>query len=397
MKKKGRDIRELVALIKSAAEEAANFQNRFAAEDVEARKIVTVMEQYLRERSRIVYGGAAINAYMSPKTKFYDPRLYLPDYDFMTPDPLQDCADLIADFQREGFQEVEAKLGIHEGTYKIFVNYRPAADITYMPPSVYETTLADSVVIDGIRYASPDFLRMNMYLELSRPQGNLLRWTKVYERLLLLNRQHPMKVGRCGAWTPTDKQSKSADTNIIDIGVQQGAIFLSGASQHINGSPDPNDVQLMVSTDAPTLVSLLSTLGLKAQRFEALGELVPARTELKKGRKLVAVVFESVACDAYVTLGGRRVGSLDLLIHMYYGMHFAGLTQYVPMRLACVIHELIELESSRRAAATSHHAVFPLECAGHQPQMPELKRAHRKRVNEKRDELARILGDKRDK
>jgi len=224
MKKKGRDIRELVALIKSAAEEAANFQNRFAAEDVEARKIVTVMEQYLRERSRIVYGGAAINAYMSPKTKFYDPRLYLPDYDFMTPDPLQDCADLIADFQREGFQEVEAKLGIHEGTYKIFVNYRPAADITYMPPSVYETTLADSVVIDGIRYASPDFLRMNMYLELSRPQGNLVRWTKVYERLLLLNRQHPMKVGRCGAWTQTDKQSKDkqpVDTNIIDIGVQQ--------------------------------------------------------------------------------------------------------------------------------------------------------------------------------
>jgi len=389
---KQNQIKELVALIKAAAAEAANFQNRFAAEDVEARKIVEVMEHYLREHGRIVYGGAAINAHLSPKTKFYDPRLYLPDYDFMTPDPLQDCADLIAEFQREGFQEVEAKLGIHEGTYKVFVNYRAAADITYMPPSLYETTVADSVIIDGIRYASPDFLRMNMYLELSRPAGNLTRWEKVYERLLLLNREHPLKVGRCTADPLKALSAKEEPSQIIDIGVEYGAIFLNGASRHIGLPADSNDVQLMISADSHPLLAALVKTGLTAHRHDALGELVPARTELKKGRKLVAVVFDSVACDAYVTLAGRRVGSLDLLIHMYYGMQFAGLTNYVPIRLACVIQELIELESSSRAVATSHHDVFPLECVGHQPQMPELKRAHRQRVREKRKELAHIFG-----
>ena len=138
---------ELMALVKAAASAAADFQERFAAEDTEARKIVDIMERFLRVKKRVVYGGAAINAHLSPANKFYDPRLYLPDYDFMTPDPLQDCADLIVTFQHEGFIDVEAKFGIHEGTYKIFVNYRSAADITYMPPDIYRRLSKDAAVI----------------------------------------------------------------------------------------------------------------------------------------------------------------------------------------------------------------------------------------------------------
>ena len=123
MPQKKPTVEELVALAKAAATEAADYQERFAAQDTEARKIVDVMEHYLRVRGRVVYGGAAINAHLSADKKFYDPTLYLPDYDFMTPDPLQDCADLIVAFQSEGFTDVEAKFGIHEGTYKVFVNF----------------------------------------------------------------------------------------------------------------------------------------------------------------------------------------------------------------------------------------------------------------------------------
>ena len=37
------------------------------------------------------------------------------------------------------------------------------------------------------------------------------------------------------------------------------------------------------------------------------------------------------------------------------------------------------------------HDVFPLECIGHQPTMPELKKAHRERVREKRVDLQGAL------
>ena len=53
------------------------------------------------------------------------------------------------------------------------------------------------------------------------------------------------------------------------------------------------------------------------------------------------------------------------------------------------------MEAARRREAaeegTAAHDVFPLECVGHQPTMPELKKAHRERVREKRAELADAL------
>jgi len=399
-------ISELVGLAKAAAAEAANYQDRFAAQDTEARKIVNIMEQFLKVKARVVYGGAAINAHLPSDKKFYDPTLYLPDYDFMTPDPLQDCADLITTFQHEGFTEVEAKFGIHEGTYKVFVNFRAAADITYMPPEIYERIMTDSKVIYGLHYASVNFLRMNMYLELSRPAGMVSRWEKVYERLLLLNEAFPLKAGRC-ADEPLESLAQGAKGKqlvltgrIIGIGIELGAVFLSGASYLVEPDRNPvqNEVLMMMSNVAPTLVEkLVATQGLKATAFEALGELLPARTELRSNRKLVAVVFETVACHSYTTLKfpeGYRLGSVDLLIQMYYAMYFADLKGYLPMRLLCVIQELIELESTRREAAvhgSKDYDIFPTECLGHQPTMPELKKAHRDRVLEKKKELLKAL------
>ena len=402
-------IQELVSIAKAAAAEAANFQERFAAEDTEARKIVDIMERFLRVKARVVYGGAAINAHLPADKKFYDPALYLPDYDFMTPDPLQDCADLIVAFQHEGFVEVEAKFGIHEGTYKVFVNFRAAADITYMPSEIYERIMSDSKAIGGIHYASVNFLRMNMYLELSRPAGMVSRWEKVYERLLLLNEEYPLKAGRCVA-EPLEALAQAQDTDgkqlvltdrILGIGIESGAVFLSGASYLVAPDRDPVDeVIMMISDGASTLVEQLSaSLTLKVTKYEAMGELLPTRYELRTSkRKLVAVVFETVACHSYTTLAfpvGYRLGSVDLLIQMYYAMYFAELKGYLPVRLLCVIQDLIDLETVRRQAVADGkgdiHDVFPLQCIGHQPTMPELKKAHRDRVAEKRKDLSKAL------
>ena len=51
-----------------------------------------------------------------------------------------------------------------------------------------ETMRSNAVLnSEGIKCASPDILRISMYLELSRPDGNIERWNKVFERLSLLN------------------------------------------------------------------------------------------------------------------------------------------------------------------------------------------------------------------
>jgi len=409
-KQKSPSIEALISLVKAAAAESAEHQEQFAAEDIEARKIVTIMERFLRIKARVVYGGAAINAHLSAENKFYDPNVNLPDYDFMTPDPLQDCADLVVAFQEEGFTEVDAKFGIHEGTYKIFVNFRAAADITYMPPNIYERLIRDSVKIDGIQYGSVDYLRMNMYLELSRPAGNVSRWEKVYERLLLLNLEYPLKAGHCVAEpleglgllrSRAKKDEESVHDRIVATGIAEKAIFLSGAHYLVDKRAHDDEVILMMTDKAEELAAALKQkLDLKAVKHEAIGELLSARTELLLDGILVCVIFETVACHSYTTLTkpeGYRLGSLDLLIQMYYAFYFADLDNYLPIRLLCVIQELIELEKMKREEAAASggqipaHDVFPLDCIGHQPTMPELKKAHRDRVREKKNDLIGAL------
>jgi hypothetical protein len=364
------------------------------------------MEDFLRAKGRVAYGGSAINAQLPPEKRFYDPRVNLPDYDFMTPDPLQDCADLIVAFQEEGFTEVEAQFGIHEGTYKIFVSYRSAADITYMPPEIYERVLRDSTKIEGINYASPNFLRMNMYLELSRPAGMTSRWEKVYERLMLLNEAHPLRAGHCTEDPLRSLGAKEASSGdpilheqIVADGIKAEAIFLSGASYLVDRDPRTDEVVLLLTDKPAVLVNVLKGRGLKGTAHDAMGELLPARTELRTKRgRVAAVVFETDACHSYTTLtepAGYRLASIYTMLQMYYAMYFVDLQGYLPVRLLCVIQDLVDLEVTRRnrgiAKGEAPHDVIPLECVGHQPSMPELKRAHRARVREKKKELAVAL------
>lgn len=88
----------------------------------------------------------------------------------------------------EKVARVEVRPGVHLGTFKVFANYTGVADITQLDPEIFDKLWKDSIEKEGIHYVSPDFLRMSVYLELSRPRGDVSRWKKVYSRLLLLNK-----------------------------------------------------------------------------------------------------------------------------------------------------------------------------------------------------------------
>ena len=47
---------------------------------------------------------------------------------------------------------------MHYGTYKVFVNYIPIADITSLDPGLFKAINRESIKIDGILYAPPNFL-----------------------------------------------------------------------------------------------------------------------------------------------------------------------------------------------------------------------------------------------
>ena len=60
-------------------------------------------------------------------------------------------------------------------------------------PVQFQVFYDNSKKVDGIYYANEHILRMMMYLELSRPRGEVERWKKVFTRLELLNTRFPIK------------------------------------------------------------------------------------------------------------------------------------------------------------------------------------------------------------
>ena len=166
-------------------------------QDPQVKKIISIVEDFIARKKLVCYGGTAINNILPEDAQFYNKDIELPDYDFYSDNALDDAKELADIYYKAGYEDVEAKSGVHHGTYKVFVNFTGIADITQMEPALFKAISRDAIIKKGIRYAPPDFLRMAMYLELSRPDGDVSRWEKVQKRLTLLNTHYPLKGYDC--------------------------------------------------------------------------------------------------------------------------------------------------------------------------------------------------------
>ena len=132
--KKGMSFEECeLAILRNAVDKMDKKSGESKINNPEVIKIIGVVEKFLVETKRLLYGGTAINNLLPMEDQFYDKAVELPDYDFFSPDPVKDAKKLADIYYKLGFQDVEAKAGVHAGTFKVFVNFIPVADITFLP------------------------------------------------------------------------------------------------------------------------------------------------------------------------------------------------------------------------------------------------------------------------
>jgi hypothetical protein len=182
-----------LAVLRHVVDESEDLAARKIVNNEDIKRIIKIVEEFIVKKRLVCYGGTAINNILPKNAQFYDKDVEIPDYDFYSPTALKHAKELADIYADHGYLEVEAKAGVHYGTFKVFVNFIPIADITMLEKPIFESLIKDAIIIDGIRYAPADFLRMNVFKELSRPLGDVSRWEKVLSRLTLLNRYHPMK------------------------------------------------------------------------------------------------------------------------------------------------------------------------------------------------------------
>jgi hypothetical protein len=149
-----------------------------------------IVKEFIQKKGLKLYGGAAINSYLPKEDKFYNSN-DIPDYDFFSPDPWNNAVELADIFFKNGYKYVETRAGIHKGTYKVFVNLWPVADISYMNKKDFDQMKTKT--IGGIKIVSPFKLLEAMYKEFSEPFSNPSRWPKVASReKLLVNWTQPL-------------------------------------------------------------------------------------------------------------------------------------------------------------------------------------------------------------
>jgi hypothetical protein len=174
--------------LKRLRKKTATYAEKVSVDDPKKYPIV---KEFIAKRGLKIYGGVAINSYLPEEAKFYNPK-DIPDYDFFSPDPWNDATDLADIFHEKGYQFIEARAGIHKGTYKVLVDLWPVADITYVPQKEFDKI--ETVNIGGVKVVNPFKLLESMYKEFSEPYANASRWPKVAIREKLLQKWlNPLK------------------------------------------------------------------------------------------------------------------------------------------------------------------------------------------------------------
>ncbi len=398
-----------LAILRHAVDESEKIQGEKKANSEEIKKIIDILENFLITHNCICYGGTAINNILPKYAQFYNRDIEIPDYDFFSPNALDDAKELADIYAKHGYKEVEAKSGMHFGTFKVYVNFIPIADITYLNDEIFNAISKEAITIAGIKYSPPNFLRMSMYLELSRPAGDVSRWEKILKRLNLLNEYYPFeKNTNCETvdfQRELSEKSEDSDKMYIttrDSLIEQGVVFFGGYAsslyskymsenerRKIKNIPDFDVLSEDPEKTATIVIERLKTIGFKnvgSITYDMIGELIPERIEIKVNKDTIVMIYKPIACHNYNTieLGNKRVNvaTIDTMLSFYLAFIYSKDYSYFKQRILCMAKYLFQVEQRNRLEQKGLLKRFSINCIGKQPSLEDIREEKTKKFEE---------------
>uniref|UniRef100_A0A6C0D7R4 Poly(A) polymerase catalytic subunit domain-containing protein n=1 Tax=viral metagenome TaxID=1070528 RepID=A0A6C0D7R4_9ZZZZ len=393
--KKNKNLEKHLDNAITKAEEILDFES---AHDPEIIQALTIVKNFIIRKKRICYGGTAINALLPKKDKFYDPEYTLPDYDFITYEADNDVKELVSDLKNAGFTDVLHRVGMHEGTKKILVNFIAIADITEVNRDTYNVFLESSKRINNIHYTNENMLRMMMYLEISRPRGEVSRWKKVVERLELLNKHFPIK--SCVKTHRVKDIPENVKNTLFNFIIQNQRVLanldleniyrksltkkdLVFSTKHFHGKV------VFYTPNAERDVNYLNKHfnNLKIIYHPARGEYLSRRVTLVYEGIPIALLVEETACHSYNNIKTDRnqilhIASLETLITLHLSLYFFSVSE---KEYLCDIGKAIRTHKLISNTSKSQFDVFPVACSGYQKGYATLLREKVDRIEEEKE------------
>ena len=389
-----------LAILRQAVDSNEKIAGQKLASSDEIKKMIEIVENFLKKKKLLCYGGTAINNILPKHAQFYNKEYEVPDYDFYSYNALDHAKELADIYYKEGYEQVEAKSGVHEGTYKVFVNFIPMADITSLHKELFDSLSKECISVSGIKYVPPNFLRMGMYLELSRPAGDISRWEKVLKRLNLLNKYHPMKIQydceKVDFLRKMDESKTDAEKiyfTMRDTFIDLCVIFFGGYAaslysrhmskkdkQFIDKIPDFDVLAENPKECSTIIIERLEDAGyknIKIVEHAPIGEIIPEHIEIRYKNEVLGFIYKPVACHNYNTLKVQEkeinVGTIDTIMSFYLAFTYAKTDYYYVDRILCMSKYLFELEQRNRLSQRGLLKRFGPKCIGKQETMENIR------------------------
>ena len=400
-----------LAILRSSVDKAEKSKNKTNANSPEIKNIISIVEKFIKKKGLMCYGGTAINNILPKQYQFYDKEVEIPDYDFFSCNALADAKELTDEYVDAGFVETEAKSGVHYGTFKVFVNFIPVADITSIPQELFNSLKKEAIRVAGIYYAPANYLRMLMYLELSRPAGDVSRWEKVLKRLTLLNKSYPLTSKQC-SYKDFQRQmdnKKNVDKiydTVKSTLVDQGVIFFGGYAislyarympSHLQGKlakiPDFDVLSIEPEKTAELVKDRLEDEGVKKVKIvmhPALGDILAEHYEVKVGKDTVLIIYKPLACHSYNIINQDgydiKIATIDTMLSFYLAFLYANRDYLANKdRILCMSHYLFEVQEKNRLSQKGLLKRFSISCFGHQLTLEGMRSEKARKFKELRD------------
>ena len=407
-------------LLKNAMDVEAKKRGERIAQNPIMKNIIDVLEKFIHDKKLVCYGGTAINNILPKEDQFYNRNIEIPDYDFFSPNAMNDAKELADIYFKQGFSSVEAKAGVHYGTYKVFVNFFQIADITQIDSKLFSSLKKNAVIKEGILYSPPNFLRMAMYLELSRPSGDISRWEKVLKRLNLLNKNYPLKAINCDPdsfakslsarsynkqyFHEKDKiqdviksvaaAASSSSDKLVLIGGYAFSLYSRYLKHQERAYLSENPIFDMLSFNPDKTAKLIKEKleaadirDVSIEKKPSVSEYLSTHYEIKIGSQPIVYLYKPLACHSYNTIKVDnkiyRIATIDTMLSFYLLFLYIDRPYFNPKRILCMCEYLFKIQQKNRVKLRGILRRFSVTCYGKQKTIEDIR-------NEKTEQFKRL-------
>jgi len=335
-----------------------------------------IIEEFISNKKLVCYGGTAINMYLPKEHQFYNED-DIPDYDCFSNNALKDSIELSKKLKKNNIGNIEVKSAMFKGTYKIFINFIPIVDITQIKNDIFLNIYNKAVKINNILYCSPSYLKISLYQELSRPLGDLSRWDKIYKRLELLNKYHPLYISNClisDNDTPETDDYKNINNTIINLIEKNSWVVLGdyGLSYYIKYFP--KKYQKMDRTIhipyilTENIESVLDKLTFKYSIEKYSYEIVNDFYQIIYNNYPVLYIFITDSCVSYNKINGVNVATIDTILSIYYALSFLNIKFFNIHKILSYCYLLHNVKTNKGPCKR-----FNLPCVGYQKTIEDIR------------------------